>query len=168
MAKTKEIEKAAKQEGKEAQVTRGLSPFDEMDRLFDTYLSRGWLSPFRWTGPKWSESAKPFEGKMPNVDVIERDNEIVVRAELPGVNKDDIDISVTRDAVTIKGTTSHEDKEEKGDYYRCEISRGSYTRTVVLPKNVDENKAKATFRDGILELTIPKAEEARSKTIKVE
>ena len=74
--------------------------------------------------------ATPYEGKTPSVDVIERDNEIMVKAELPGVDKKDLDISVTSNTVTIKGSTSHEEKEEKGDYYRCEISRGSYSRTL--------------------------------------
>lgn len=168
MAKVKEAEKQTKQDIQKAQPTQALSPFEEMDRLFDTYFSRGWLSPFRWTTPKWSETTAPFEGKMPNVDVIDRDKEIVVKAELPGVDKKDIDISVTKDAVTIKGTTSHEEKEEKGDYYRCEISHGSYSRTVALPANVDEEKAKAKFKDGILEISIPKTGEAKRKTIKID
>lgn len=168
MAKIREPEKQARQEIQKGQSAHALSPFEEMDRLFDTYLSRGWLSPFRWSAPKWNEASATFEGKMPNVDVIDRDKEIVVKAELPGVDKKDIDISVTKDAVTIKGTTSHEEKEEKGDYYRCEISHGSYARTVALPSNVDEEKAKAMFKDGILEITIPKTGEAKRKSIKID
>jgi HSP20 family protein len=100
--------------------------------------------------------------------VIDRDNEVVVKAELPGVDKKDIDISVTQNTVTIKGTTSHEEKEEKGDYYRCEISRGSYSRTLSLPADVDEEKTKAEFKDGILELTMPKKKKSKRHTIKVE
>ena len=106
--------------------------------------------------------------KVPKIDVINRDKEIVVKAELPGVAKEDIDVSMTDNTVTIKGSTSHEEKEEKGDYYRCEISRGSFSRTVALPGDVDADKAKASFNDGILELTLPKVERSHRKTINVE
>jgi HSP20 family protein len=70
--------------------------------------------------------------------------------------------------ITIKGSTRREEKEEKGEYYRCEISRGSFARTVALPDNVDSSKAKATFKDGILELVMPKREQSKRRTIAVE
>ena len=163
----KQEKKESKQELQKAEPKRALSPFEEMDRLFEDYFSRGWMRPFRWEWPSLGEVAKPFEGKMPKVDVIERDDELVVKAELPGVDKKDIDVSVTENSVTIKGSTSHEEKEEKGDYYRCEISRGAYSRTVGLPSYVDSDKAKASFKDGILELTLPKVEKSKRRTIEV-
>jgi len=104
---------------------------------------------------------------MPRVDIVDRDDELVVKAESPGVDKKDLDISVTDNAVTIKGSTSHEEKEEKGDYYRCEISSGAYSRTLVLPSEVEADKAKANFKDGVLELTLPKLKKAKRHTIKV-
>ena len=104
---------------------------------------------------------------MPRVDIVERDDELVVKAELPGVDKKDLDVSVTENAVTIKGSTSHEEKEEKGDYYRCEISSGAYSRTLALPSDVEADKAKANFKDGVLELTLPKLKKAKRHTIKV-
>lgn len=161
-------EKETKKDIQKAQPARALSPFDEMDRLFEGHFPSGWMRPFHWPRPSWGELSAPFEGKMPKVDVIERDNEIVVKAELPGVDKKDLDISVTKNTVTIQGSTSHEEKEEKGDVYRCEISRGSYSRTLTLPAEVNEEKAKAKFKDGILELTLPKVEKAKRRTIKVE
>jgi HSP20 family protein len=176
MAKVKESKdvkeskemKESKQEIQKAQPARALNPFEEMDRFFESHFPSGWLTPFHWPRPSWGELSAPFEGKMPNVDVIDRENEVVVKAELPGVDKKDLDISVTKNSVTIKGSTSHEEKQEKGDYYRCEMSRGSYSRTVSLPAEVNEDKAKAKFKDGVLELTIPKAEKARRRSIKVE
>jgi len=138
-----------------------------MDRLFEDYFSRGWMRPFRWEWPSLGEMAKPFEGKMPKVDVIERDDEVVVKAELPGVDKKDLDVSVTENSVTIKGTTRHEEKEEKGDFYRCEISRGAYARTVALPSYVDADKAKASFKDGVLELKLPKVEKSKRRSIEI-
>jgi HSP20 family protein len=104
---------------------------------------------------------------MPRVDIVERDDEFVVKAELPGVGKKDLDISVTENAVTIKGSTSQEEKEEKGDYYRCEMSHGTYSLTLALPSDVEADKAKAQFKDGVLELTLPKMKKAKRHTIKV-
>ena len=161
-------EKETKKDIQKAQPARVMSPFEEMDRLFEGHFPSGWMRPFHWPRPSWGELSAPFEGKMPKVDVIERDNEIVVKAELPGVDKKDLDISVTKNTVTIQGSTSHEEKEAKGDVYRCEISRGSYSRTLTLPAEVNEEKAKAKFKDGILELTLPKVEKAKRRTIKVE
>ena len=91
----KEGKKESKQELQKPEPARALSPFEEMDRLFENYFSRGWLHPFRRARPSWDELPMPFEGKMPNVDVVDRDNEIIVKAEVPGVDKKDLDISVT-------------------------------------------------------------------------
>jgi HSP20 family protein len=163
----KEEKKESTQEIQKVQPARALSPFEEMERLFEGYFPRGWLRPLRREWPSWGELA-PFEGKMPRVDVIERDDEVIVKAELPGVDKKNLDVSVTETAVTIKGSSSHEEKEEKGDYYRSEISRGSYSRTLSLPSDVEADKAKAKFKDGVLELTLPKMKKAKRHAIKVE
>ena len=92
---------------------------------------------------------------------------MIVFAVLPGVDKKDLVVCVTENSVTIKGTTSHEEKEEKGDYYRCEISRGAYARTVALPSYVDADKAKANFKDGVLELKLPKVEKSKRRSIEI-
>jgi len=155
------------QELQRAAPARALSPFDEMDRLFDQYFRRGWMRPWRFEWPSFPEISLP-EMKVPKVDVIDRETEMVVKAEVPGVEKKDIDISVGEDTVTIKGETRHEEKEEKGDYYRCEISRGAFSRTVALPAAVDGSKAKASFKDGVLELTLPKVEKAKRHSIKLD
>lgn len=164
----KEEKKQSKQEIQKVESTRAVNPFEEMERMFDNYLSHGWLRPFHMEWPTFPKMTGPFEGKTPSVDVINRDNEVIVKAELPGVDKKDIDISVTQNTVTIKGTTSHEEKEEKGDYYRSEMSRGSYSRTLSLPADVDEGKTKAKFKDGVLELTLPKLKKSKRHTIKIE
>ena len=135
--------------------------------MFEGHFPHGWMHPFRFNFPSLPE-IKAFEGKTPSVDVIEKDNEIIVNAELPGVDKKDLEISVTNNTVTIKGSTSHEEKEEKGDYYRCEISRGSYSRTLSLPAEVDEEKTKAKFKNGILKLTLPKLKKSKRHNVKVE
>ena len=146
----------------------GMSPWDEMERWFDRVGRRGWLHPGLWEWPSHLESATAFKGGMPKVDVVDRDAEVVVRAELPGVAKEDLDVTVTNDSVTLKAHTSHEEKEEKGEYYRREMSFGEYQRTVALPHTVDGEKARATFNDGVLELTLPKVEKTSRKKVKVE
>jgi len=92
---------------------------------------------------------------------------VVVRAEMPGYKKEDIDISVSNSTLTIKGETKSEEKEEKGDYYRCEISRGAFSRMIPLPAEVDDAKAKASMKDGVLELTLPKLEKSRRHAIAI-
>jgi HSP20 family protein len=163
-------EQTAAEKGQEIQKATPpgvLGSFEEMDRLFDNFMRRGWLRPWRFEWPSFPELAT-LESKMPKVDVVERDSEIVVRAEVPGVDKKDLDVSVSDNAVTIKGSTRHEEKEEEGDYYRHEISTGAFSRMVALPANVDGSKAKADFKDGVLELTLPKVEKAKRHSIKLD
>jgi HSP20 family protein len=149
--------------------SHALSPFDEMEHLFERLMSRSLFQPFHWQWPSWRESMAMLENRLPRVDVIERDDEIIVRAEMPGVDKKDVDVSLTDHTVTIRGNTYHEQKEEKGNYYRNEMSRGSFSRTVALPAEVDGAKAKAAaFKDGVLELSLPKTETSKRRSIKVE
>ncbi len=150
---------------------RRLSPFDEMEREMDRWFGRfghGWMRPFHWGRPFWSDLEAPFEGMVPSVDVIDRDEEVVVRVELPGVDKKNLEVSLSDDSLTIKGSTKTEQEEEKGDYYHREVSSGSFSRTVRLPAEVDGEKVKSSFKDGILELTLPKVKKAKRQTIKVE
>ena len=158
--------------GKEGAVHRAppsriLSPFEEMERMFETLMPRGWLRPARWEWPEWSELAAPFEGRVPKVNVVERDEDILVKAELPGVEKKDLDVSVTDNTLTIKASTREETEKEEGEYHRQEIVSGSFARSVLLPAEVDGDKAKATFKDGLLELTIPKVTRAKRRKIEV-
>ncbi|HEY7655976.1 MAG TPA: Hsp20/alpha crystallin family protein [Burkholderiales bacterium] len=169
MAKEKQ---AAVEKGKEIQKAapvRALHPFEDMermmDRVFREFPGRGWMRPFSFEWPAWPELP---ELRMPKVDVIDRDDDVLVRAELPGVEKKDLEISTSDTSVTIKATTAREEKEEKGDYYRCEISRGMLSRTVALPAQVHSDKAKASLKDGVLELTLPKVEKSKRRKIEIE
>lgn len=164
MAEEQSKEVAVKKAEAKPAPTRALSPFEEMDRLLEGFFPRGWLRPMRWEWPSWAE----IERRFPKVDVIDRDNEIVVKAEVPGVDKKDIEVTTTDNTVTIKGKTSHEEKEEKGDYYRAEITRGSFSRTVALPGEVDGTQAKASFKDGMLELTLPKQPKSKRVSVKID
>ncbi len=147
------------------QRARAMNPFEEMDRLFDSFFPRGWVQPVRHN---WSEMATPFDGKVPRIDVLEKDDAIIIRAELPGVNKDNVDISLTEDSATITANTHQEQDEEKGNYHHREITRGSFSRTVSLPIAIQSDQAKASFKNGMLELNLPKAAPAKRHSIKVE
>ena len=142
--------------------------WDEMDRWFSEFGRQGLLHPFSWAWPKEMEAMAPFEGRVPRVDMVDRDNEVVVRAELPGVKKDDLEITLSEHTVTIEAHTSREEKEEKEEYYRREMSRGDFRRTLALPGGVDEAQATANFADGVLELTLPKMEKALKRKVKVD
>lgn len=161
---------ASVREEKRPATARALTPFDEMEhlmeRMFEGWLPRGWLRPFHLERGALPELA--LEGWMPKVDVIDRDDDIVVRAEVAGVDKKDLDISVTESSVTLKGETKHEEHEEQGHYYRHEISRGAFARMVTLPAQVDTEKAKAEFKDGVVEVTMPKVAKSKRRSIKLE
>ncbi|MFW2371507.1 MAG: Hsp20/alpha crystallin family protein [Gammaproteobacteria bacterium] len=144
------------------------NPFEEMEHWLENAFPARWRRRFRGGWPSWDEFALPFEGRAPSVDIIDRDNEIQLRAEIPGVEKKDLDISVTEDSVSIKGSTEHEEVEEKGEYYRRETSSGSFSRTVMLPSEVDSSKVKAKFKNGVLEMTLAKVKQSKRQKISVE
>ncbi|MFW6346165.1 MAG: Hsp20/alpha crystallin family protein [Halomonas sp.] len=150
----------------QAPESRSMSPFHEFDRFFDGVFDRGWMPMLRRDHPLWDRFAA-FEGKMPKVDVIERDGEVVVRAEVPGFEREDLEVSVTDRSVTVKGEHRQEQKEEEGEYYRSEITSGSFSRTVALPGDIDADKAEASFKNGILELTLPKLNKANRRKVEV-
>jgi HSP20 family protein len=158
--------KLVEQEGRVVpRKTRDLSPFDEMDRVFDDLAEGGFLRPFDW---RWPDLAgfRRLEERMPRIDVVDRETEVLVRAEIPGMRKEDVEVTLSGDLLTIKGETRTE-KEEKGAFYRAEIRRGSFSRSLQLPEAVIGDKAVAHFADGLLEITIPKAEKSVRHTIRI-
>jgi HSP20 family protein len=106
-------------------------------------------------------------GWMPAVDVFEKDDKFIVKAELPGMKEEDIDVSVVGDALMIKGEKKTESEVKEADYYRCERSYGSFYRSIPLPSTVDANKIEADFEDGVLEITLPKSPEVKPKKVAV-
>ncbi|MDD2462654.1 MAG: Hsp20/alpha crystallin family protein [Desulfobulbus sp.] len=140
----------------------------EMDRLFDEYMPHRWWHQLRFGWPgQGMEHLKPFEGKSPSVDVIDRDGDLLVKAELPGVDKKDISLTIADNVLTLEAKIEKEEKEEKEQYYRREISRGAFKRVIQLPTAVKEEEAKASFKNGILELILPKVEKTKRATIEV-
>jgi HSP20 family protein len=139
----------------------GLLSFDEFDHFFDDFLSRRWPRLRDWSFPV------EFEKGMPKVDILDHDKEIEVQAALPGVNKEDLEVTVTDQSINIRATTKKEEKKEDKRYFRREIMRGEFQRTLALPENVDSNNAKASFKDGMLKVTIPKTEKTKRKSIEI-
>ena len=170
MGETSEkVEVKAEEKGEKAKSPRSVRPFSDVESWFQEMFPR-MMRRGSWEWPDWPSLGnipRPFEGKTPRVDVIDRDGEILVKAELPGVSKENLEITTTANTVTIKGTSRYEHKEEKGDYHRSEISHGVFTRTVTLPAEVDSDKAEAGFKDGLLELTLPKRPEKQGHKIQV-
>jgi HSP20 family protein len=135
-----------------------LSLQDEMNRLYEDFFS-GLESPFRAaTRPA---AVREF---MPSVDVSDTDGQVKVSAELPGMTEKDINVEIEGDMITISGEKKEEEeKEEKGGRYWKESSYGCFRRDIPLPTGVDTEKAKASFKNGKLRVTIPKAEDAKDK-----
>jgi HSP20 family protein len=107
------------------------------------------------------------EAAIPAIDVYQTPNEFVVKASLPGTKPDDVNIDITGNTLTIKGETKAEQETKNEDYLYQERRYGSFSRSLVLPSGLQADKIEATMENGILTLTIPKAEEAKPKTIKV-
>jgi HSP20 family protein len=135
-----------------------LQAFEQrMNRLFDEFFGRSAMTP-----SLLDESWSAFS---PRVDIVERDEELEISAELPGLDREDIDVSLSDDLLTISGEKRVEREEEKGSVYRTERSYGSFRRQVALPCEIEADQVKANFRNGVLTVTLPKvcAEEARKR-----
>jgi HSP20 family protein len=127
---------------------------DAMDRLFDDAFTR----PLHLNDGNWS---------MPAVDMYQTDNEIVVKAAIPGVKTDEVQINVTGEVLTIKGEIKEKEEVKEKAYHLREQRWGMFERTLALPTDVIADKAKAEFENGVLTITLPKAEEVRPKTISI-
>ena len=137
---------------------RSAEPF----RSFDDLVSRmfdDWLSP-RATGEA--------RGWSPAVDMLDRKDEIVLRADLPGLEQKDIQVNVENGMLTIRGTREGEREARDEDYYCCERWAGGFSRTMALPPGSDPDKIKATFKNGVLEVHVPKSSKAIGKSIEVQ
>jgi HSP20 family protein len=134
-----------------------------MDRMLDDFFGRR-------TRPWWPERwfrADELDVRAPAVDVFEEKDDIVVKAEIPGMDKDNIQVNLTDHTLTIKGEKKKEEEVKEENYFRSERSYGTFLRTVELPRDVHADKVKATFKNGVLEVRMPKTEEAKAKEIKV-
>jgi HSP20 family protein len=144
--------------------TSVLSPFEEFERRFEDFLRR----PFSMMeAPWWTRWPGLAGGVSPAMDIYEEGGDVVVKAEIPGMTKEEIHIDLNEKTVTISGEKKKEEKVERKGYVHLERSYGSFARTFALPAEVQTDKARATFKDGVLELRMPKTAEAASRARKV-
>ena len=155
------VKAAPSEPGLEARL---LAPLQEIERMLDAFRRRDWLRPTTdW--PKWPELS--LEGRFPSVDVVNRDKDIQIKAEVPGIEKDGLSVTVTDRTVTIKGESRPEEESDEGDLHRREIRTGSFSRTLTLPEDVDGSKATASYKDGLLELQLPKLRRSKRHDVQV-
>jgi HSP20 family protein len=129
----------------------------EMERLFDSFgRDIGWP-----TGDRRASATAP------SIDVSETDNELRIDADLPGVEEKDVDVAISDNVLTIKGEKKEEKEEKKKDFHLVERSYGSFSRSLTLPFAADPAKAKATFKNGVLSITLPKPPEVKAKAKKI-
>ena len=127
----------------------------DMDRFWDSFFERGVLRGE--DGREW----------LPSLDVAETKNEIVVKAEVPGLEPKDIDISLSDGVLTIKGEKKQEKEEKEENYHLVERSYGSFFRSIRLPNEVQSDKINASYKNGVLKVVLPKSEEAKKKEVKI-
>ena len=139
-------------------------PLQDVDDMFDRYTRAiGW--PLQRRGRGLMPMSE--EGWSPRVDVSETDKHFLIKAEVPGIKREDVKISIEDNILTISGERKEEKEEQGSKYYRSECCYGSFSRSFSLPQNVDEDKIEANFKDGMLTLQIPKKEAAKTKKIEV-
>ena len=168
----------ARREQSSPSVFGGGSPFtfmrrfsEEMDRLFEDFgMGRGWLAP-RFGREFFPNTFGSLERSAwsPQVEAFERGGKFIVRADLPGMTKDDVKVEVTDDAITLSGERRQEHEEKREGFYRTERSYGSFYRQIPLPEGVRADDATATFQNGVLEISMqaPQREERRSRQIQI-
>jgi HSP20 family protein len=140
---------------------RPLRDFEEVERRFEDLFGRSVLPT------AWGRLPVEQRGWTPAIEVFEKEDRFLVKAELPGMKEEDIDVSAVGDTLTIKGERKTESEVKEEDYYCCERSYGSFFRSIALPSHVDAEKIEASYEDGILEVSLPKISEVKPKKISV-
>ena len=136
-------------------------PFTEMRRMRED------LDRFFGAGPSTTAVSWMGEVAMPPIDVYERDNNIMVKANLPGLKKEDITITATDDGISMSGEFECQEEVKEGGFFRRERQIGKFFRTIPTPSAINPDQVKASFKDGVLEITAPKAEEEKPKEKKI-
>ena len=145
---------------------RYLTPFQEIERWFD----EAWKTPFslfRSSMMPHLGGIEEFETGMPHVDIYDEGKELVMKADLPGMKKEDVDISLSDNVLTISGEKKKVEKVAKDKYYRYERSHGSFFRRFELPYGIDTDKIVAHMENGVLEVRLPRTDEAQTKGRKI-
>lgn len=144
------------------------APTEEIERLFDRLMPTTWMRPIGWNWPLWGALEGSLENiRVPQLDIIDRDKEIVIRVEMPGIEKKNIEVSINNSTLSIRGSLTREAREQKKDYVRCEIANGNFSRNLAIPEGVDSSAISASLRDGILEVSLPKEASVQRRSVEV-
>lgn len=150
---------------------RAITPFTHsMEEFFESAFPRRWmegfLEPYAWRRPFFTEFDEKFD-VFPRVDILDKDDKLVVRADVPGIKKEDLEITISGDRLIIEAKRDYEEEEKKEEYFRHEMAYGRLYRSVLLPFEVIGDKAKAELMDGVLEIYLPKVEATTPYKVKV-
>ena len=140
---------------------RPLRELDEMRRRLEDDIARPFLRHI------WDRIPEEVKRWAPSVDVFDKDDDFVVKVELPGMKYEDIDLSISEDTLVIKGEKNPEAGIKDGDYHRSEIAYGSFYRSIVLPSTMDTENIEAVYEDGVLRITLKRASGAKPQKIEV-
>ena len=141
---------------------RPIETMEDMERRFEELFGREMLFPSRLRRSPLEERAW-----APAIEMIEKDDKFIIKAELPGIQKEDIDVSVTGNTLTVKGQRKSESEVKEDEYHVCERSYGSFMRSITMPSSAKTDKIEANYEDGILEITLQKAPEIQPKKIDI-
>jgi len=136
----------------------------DMERMFEDFWTRPWFG-LGW--PRRFRALEDVGTRTPAIEIYEEKDDVVVKAELPGMTREDLELNISDNLLTIKGEKKKEEEVKEKGYYYSERSYGGFTRTVEIPKDVQTDKVRASFKDGVLEIRIPKTEEAKRKEVKI-
>jgi HSP20 family protein len=131
---------------------------DDMNRLFNEFFRGGTGEEAGWGARTWA----------PPVDIYETDDALVLTAELPGMSKDDVSVEIHQNTLILRGQRKHEAEVKEDRYHRVERAYGTFQRSFVLPTLVDQEHVQATYKDGVLELRLPKSEAAKPKRVAIQ
>ncbi len=146
-------------------ITREMANVErEMERMFEDFWRRPW---FGLNLPRRLRLWGDLGTRGPAIEVYEEKDDVVVKAELPGLKKENLEVNISDHLLTIKGERKKEEEVKEKGYYYSEHSYGSFTRTIEIPKDIQHDKIWATFKDGVLEVRLPKTEEAKRKEVKI-
>ncbi len=126
-------------------------PFEEMNSALDKWPGAGLAQTF-----------------VPSMDVYQTDNEVVAEMPLPGIDPENVEVSIENDVLTIEGRSEQKSEVDEKNYYRKEIRSGAFHRSVALPVSVNGDQAKAVYEDGVLKISVPKEERIKPKTVKID
>jgi HSP20 family protein len=150
---------------------RAMTPFtNSWEEFFGSHFPRRWMEgffePYAWKRPDWGEFGENFE-VWPKIDILDKEDAIVVRAEMPGVKKEDLEVTIAGDRLTLEAKREFEEEEKKEDFFRSEMSYGRLYRVIPLPVEVKGDEAEASLKDGVVEVLLPKVEAVTPHTVKV-